>query len=116
MERGLSYEEKQQWMAAVGCFKKVAASDPSSSVALCRLGITLTHVGMLDEALISLRRATSLDPNYADAHCGLGWAFSANSQGEEEARCFRRALAIDPFNASAHWGTGDLLVKEGKYA
>ncbi|MBI3222554.1 MAG: tetratricopeptide repeat protein, partial [Nitrosomonadales bacterium] len=73
------------------------------------LGNALKHLGRLDEAAASYRRALQLNPGFAAAHNNLGATLKDMGRFEEAAASYRRAVELQPDSADAHNNLGTAL-------
>jgi tetratricopeptide (TPR) repeat protein len=87
---------------------------PGDADALTNLGVVLTDLGRLDEAVVVCRRALEIKPGYARAHNNLGNVLLDLGRFDEAAACFDRALEIKPDYARAHNNLGNALDKLGR--
>jgi len=79
------------------------------------LGICLTGLGELPEAVASLREALRLRPHFADALSNLGLALRFMGQLDEAAACFDQALRYNPAHLSAHANRAMFRLLRGNF-
>src|SRR5262249_27899951 len=65
------------------------------------LGLTLSEMGRLDEAITAYRAALRINPDFAKAHHGLGLVLQQKGRLNEAIAAFREVLRIDKDNAPA---------------
>lgn len=94
--------------------QKTAELLPNDADAFSNLGIVLTDLGQLNEAVTSCRRALKINPNYARAHNTLGSALQAQGRLDGAVSSYRRALEIKPDYTKAHLNLGNVLRDLGQ--
>ena len=77
-------------------------------------GTILKHLGKLEEAERSLRKAIELKPNSAQAHSNLGNILRDLGKLEEAERSLRKAIALNPDYTDAYLNLGNILNDMGK--
>jgi len=75
---------------------------PDSAVAHNNLGIALSNLGFLDQAIFVCRRAVELQPESADAHNRLANALVDKGEFAEAIASYRKALSLSPDFILAH--------------
>jgi tetratricopeptide (TPR) repeat protein len=78
------------------------------------LGVALTALGRLDEAIENFQRALALKPDFPEAHGGLGNALRLQGRLDEAASQYERMLALRPGDAGAHNNLAGLLMMRGR--
>ena len=101
--------------AAVADFRLALDRDPRHPRAAANLGVALTRLGELDEAIHVYRGRLAVEPGDGAAWVGLGNAFFAQGVHGEAVECYGAALAIEPNDpptlhnrAAARLAAGDL--------
>ena len=99
---------------AVDLIKKALTITPENADAHYNLGLTLSELGKLEEAVASYRKALAIRPDYAKAHNNLCNTLQALGKSEEAVASGHKALAIKPDYAEAHNNLGNALQDLGK--
>jgi eukaryotic-like serine/threonine-protein kinase len=86
------------------------AIDPQLASAHHALGMNLTQLGRLREALPALRRAVSLDPSYSTGLNDAAFGESTAGRFDEALKYSRRALQLTPNTATAYYHVGVPLL------
>lgn len=68
--------------------------NPSYVEAYSDLGLVLSHLGRLDEAIRNFSRALRLDPGHTEVHNNLGIALARKGKLEDAEAHFKEALRI----------------------
>lgn len=77
-------------------------------------GLSLFHLGRLDEAVDSFRAALRLLPDFAIAESNLGLALLNQKQFEAAVAPLQRALQLDPGLIEANYNLGLALYRTGR--
>ncbi|MEQ1903813.1 MAG: tetratricopeptide repeat protein [Pirellulaceae bacterium] len=101
--------------AAVPLLQGILMERPDEQVVLFNLGMALSDLGKLDEAIEHLARLVKLAPNQADAHISLAVALIRKGETGKGITALEQAIKIDPQNAYAHRNLGAALMQTGKY-
>ena len=78
------------------------------------LGLTLSKMGKLDQAIEHYKKALVLDPKYAEASTYLGIALDLNKSVDEAITHLESAIEMDPEYVPAHDNLGILLARTGQ--
>jgi tetratricopeptide (TPR) repeat protein len=101
--------------AAVARFKKKIRSGSHASPEVHNdLGVALTVLGRLDEAIGNFQQALAVKPDFPEAHGGLGNALRRQGRLEEAASQYERMLALRPDDVGAHNNLAGLLMMLGR--
>jgi tetratricopeptide (TPR) repeat protein len=79
------------------------------------LGLLLTRLGRLREAVSEYERALDRDPEDVDARSNLATVLVRQGKLDGATRQLARALEIDPDNASVHTNLGVVLAQQGRF-
>lgn len=85
-------------------------------ISLAHLGLVLSQLGQLPEAVDAFREAIELEPGNVAAHIGLGATLDElgdNAGAEQESR---EVIKLDPDYAVAHKNLAASLFKQGRHA
>lgn len=77
------------------------------------LGIVLTQLNRLDEAITSYKAAIQLQPQFFEAHGNLGTVLQRQGKLNEAIASYRRGLSINPQDARGHFNLGTALRDHG---
>jgi tetratricopeptide (TPR) repeat protein len=101
--------------AAVAGFKnKMGSAHHASPEVHNDLGVALTALGRLEEAIENFQQALSLKPGFPQAHGGLGNALRLKGRLEEAASQYERMLVLRPDDAGARNNLAGLLMMRGR--
>ena len=90
--------------------------DPRDAISRTELGVALSAMGRIDEALAQLRQAIGDNPKMQRAWYALGTLLSKRGELAEAEAAFTRAVEIDPNDAKAQNNLGAVLLAAGKTA
>jgi adenylate cyclase len=100
---GIAYLYRKQHEQAIAEEERVLALAPNAIFGHIGLGLVLTCVGRLDEAIALAERAIRLDPHNAGRHAfDLGNAYSMLKRQEEALAALQKTLAWHPNFLPAH--------------
>jgi tetratricopeptide (TPR) repeat protein len=106
--------------AALHCYWRILALEPSSALAFVHVGDTLVTIkpeGGNDAAAASCyQRALILNPECGPAHLGLGLIQQRNGDTATAERGIRAAIAVDSRVSSFHAALANLLLEQKQYA
>lgn len=74
-------------------------------------GVSLTELGLLDQAMQAFKKAIELDPKYPPVYLNAGVALTKKGNKAEAAKAYKKALSLDPTIAEAYNNYG-LLMKD----
>ena len=86
---------------SAAAFKEYLKIQPTDNSARNNLGLALTEVGELDEAIETFQQVVRKEPRHADAFSNLGIAFGKAGRAEESMEAYRKALAANPAHVNA---------------
>ena len=99
---GLALLGQREHQAAARELDALVLARPDHADTHRNLGIALTEIGRLDEAITHCRRATALNPGYAGNHLRLGIALKAKGGLTAAHAHLVRAIELDPELIEAH--------------
>jgi tetratricopeptide (TPR) repeat protein len=109
--------DRQYLEAGFVLLTKATEVNPRSASSNFALGMTQYHLGMTNEAIGSLRKATNLYGKSADAFLWLGTALVRASILDEAEVAFKRANELTKGkSAQVHWQTAGLYLKQKRYS
>jgi len=101
--------------AAVACCKEAIRSAIHVNPDVHNtLGVALTLLGRLDEAIENFQQALALKPDFPEAHGGLGNALRLQGRLQEAASQYEKMLAMRPDDAGAHNNFAGVLMMLGR--
>ncbi len=103
------------WTPPWQSYRRALQIKPKYAEMLNNLGMALSEIGQLDEAVTYYRKAVNIKPDYAEAFSNLGNALRANGQHVEAQESYREALKIKPHFSEAHNNLGNALREAGHY-
>jgi tetratricopeptide (TPR) repeat protein len=77
-------------------FRQAIEIDPQSAGAWNNLGVVLSEIGQVDEAIRSFRQTLELDPEFIDAHYNLADALEQQGQAQAAVPHWKLYLKYDP--------------------
>jgi Flp pilus assembly protein TadD len=119
LRAGLDNARRGRHDLAVKAYQKVLQFNPHNQRVHEAWGISLLHLGRLEEAKGHFIEAVRAEPKNVNARCNLGSILVQLHQPGEAAKCFRGAVQYDPKSLVARFRLGSLLLdmgelKEGK--
>ncbi len=106
---------KGMHQSAVPLLKGILAKRPDEQVVLFNLGMALSDLGQLDEAIGYLSRLVKLSPDKADAHISLAVALIRQGETAKGIVALEQAIRIDPSNEYAHRNLGAALMRTERF-
>lgn len=114
LQEGNASFEHGDLAAAEKAFRQAVAEDPGNVTALENLGVVLTRLDRLDEAVATIQQAITLEPDRVSLHFSLGSIYARQGKGAEAIASLQRAVALDPAHAGAHFNLANALVRAGQ--
>lgn len=112
--RAMDYQRKGQSWNAMEQLKQLTENYPQNAHVHKSLGNIYFHMGMLDWAIDSYRKAIQLDSDYIDAHHSLGGALYHRGHVPEAVTEYQTVLKLDPDYHAAHYRIGLCYHHVGK--
>ncbi|GIV04619.1 MAG: hypothetical protein KatS3mg016_0194 [Fimbriimonadales bacterium] len=81
---------------AESCFRHVLNARPNYADVRNRLGVVLTALGRIEEAIDQFIVAVRINPRYVEAHINLAIAYYELGYGEQAKAHYQQVLEIDP--------------------
>jgi len=93
-----AYEDinSRKYTSALARATSAIEENPTDPIPHSYKGISLYHLGKLNDAILHLNTATKLDPNNSTTIYNLGLAYMASKNTKEAISQFEKALSIDP--------------------
>ena len=93
-----AYEDinSRKYASALARATSAIEENPTDPIPHSYKGISLYHLGKLNDAILHLNTATQLDPNNSTTIYNLGLAYMASNNTKEAISQFEKALSIDP--------------------
>ena len=93
-----AYEDinSRKYTSALARATSAIEENPTDPIPHSYKGISLYHLGKLNDAILHLNTATQLDPNNSTTIYNLGLAYMASKNTKEAISQFEKALSIDP--------------------
>lgn len=102
------------WKDSETLLRHAIAVTRDNSMAQNNLGVALTKLGQLDEAVARLQEAIRIAPNYAEAYNNLGAALAMQGRLDDAIARFQESLRLMPHYAQAHNDLGAALGRQGR--
>lgn len=99
---------------AITEYEKIVQATPTAE-AKTTLGLAYIKVGRYDDAISTLKSATSMAPDLATAWNNLSLAYLRKGSLEEAESAAEKAAALDPDSGEAHANLGSVYIKRGLY-
>ena len=90
--------------------------DPKDAGSRTELGVALSAMGRIDDALTQLNQAIADEPKTQRAYYALGTLHAKRGEQGKAETAFTRAVEIDPNDAKAQNNLGAVLLNQGKNA
>lgn len=87
---------------------------PDHPEVLYNLGMALSDMGKLDEAIKHLRHAVAVEPTHNNARVAVGVALARQRKYDEAVTVLKEAVEHDPENPWAHRNLGACLLQAGR--
>jgi predicted O-linked N-acetylglucosamine transferase (SPINDLY family) len=100
---------------SLSALQKATELLPDDADAFSNLGIVLTNLGHLDEAVTSCRRALKIKPDDVRAYNSLGNALKELGQLDDAVASYRKAVKLKPDYVKAHNNLGNTLQDLGQF-
>jgi Flp pilus assembly protein TadD len=114
-ERGIWFDDHQQFACAAEAFQKGFAIQPASAHLAYLWGRSLYNSGNVEEAIGPLQKSARLDPKILQTHLTLAAALDQTHHSIDAEIEWRAALAIDPQSATALRALSKNLLAEKDY-
>ena len=122
---GRAFFQKGMFTEALDHYQRAADLDPDNSVRATRLdllkstahynlGTLYGRQGLLDEAIVELKKALALNPFDAQAYENLGVALMENRLYSDAETQFKKAITLQPKKADLHFKLGYSYWTQGR--
>ncbi len=111
-----AFTRNQIWTDDLSLNTSMLRSDPSNAGAQLNLGITLSHLGRLEEGERALRESIRLDSSNARAHYNLATLQFRQGRLAEAMQSNEMAIRLDPNHAKARSSLGVIYARLGRRA
>jgi tetratricopeptide (TPR) repeat protein len=99
------------WLEELTLWSDAVSKSPNKARPYNGLGVTYRKKGMLDEAILQLKRA--IEPNFSKAHNNLGAAYWKKGLIDRAIAEYKKGLIINPNYAIAHNNLAMAYYKKG---
>jgi len=113
LRAGLSNARRGHYKLAIEAYRKVLELNPENKGVHDALGVSLLHLGRLEEARDAFLKAIEVEPS-TSAFCNLGSTLAQLGQLGEAAKRFRQAVEQDPKFSLARYQLGTALLQLGE--
>ena len=103
------------YQTAASEFEMVLRSDPSNDDAFRGLASAYEHMGSIDQAEKTLKKAIALRPQYAHSYAYLGSLYYRLARYGEGIEQYKKASALSPNNAGYWSSLGAINLASGQY-
>lgn len=111
-----SIERNKIWETSVSFWTDGVKNAPNKARCHNNLGVALSEVGRVDEAIVAYNRAIELDRVYSDPLSNLAVAYSMKGEIDKAIDCLKMAIHIAPNYPEAYNNLGTLLLQQKEYA
>jgi tetratricopeptide (TPR) repeat protein len=106
--------QRSDYPGAITLLRLFLSDQPNDVNLLYNLGMALSDIGQLDDAVKHLRRAVTLASDFINARVALGVALQRQGKNAEAIAVLSDALAREPGNPGAQRNLGACLLKAGR--
>ena len=110
----LTHRRNETYRSAVSIWEDTVTKAPHNPWAHLNVGVALSDLNRLKEAIEHDEQAIRLKPDFADAYSNLGFLLDLSGRAPEAIQQLERALSLDPDSAGAHNNYGRALVSLGR--
>ena len=103
-----------QYELASTFYRRVGSIEPANFRWPYYLGVSMTAIGRVAEAIPALRRAIELAPDYLPARLRLGKLLRTVGDWDESGKIYREVVRQRPDCARAHYGLGRVQLAQGE--
>ena len=103
-----------EYPGAITLLRLFLSDRPNDVNLLYNLGMALSDIGQLDDAVNHLRRAVTLAGDFTNARIALGVALQRQGKNTEAIAALNEAVMTDPSNPWAHRNYGACLLEAGR--
>ena len=114
--RALWFEHQQQYLNALREFQRARAFLPRDVALLNAIGLCLTRLYRLTEAVDVFDEAIQIDPTYAPSYHRKGIALGMTGDLDSAQRAHERALVLFPRNVQALSCLASVLARKSEFA
>jgi tetratricopeptide (TPR) repeat protein len=114
LQRGIQLASRQDWKAALECFRAATSLDPNHAEAYAFSGNVLRQLGEADAAIAAYDRAIAIKADFAEAYYNRGSLLHQANQLRAALENFDSALTINPSLVQAHCRRADILREMGE--
>jgi len=105
--------QEKKFEQAIENYTKVVKISPHFG-AYCNMGVALKNLGLLDEALVALKRAMKLKPRRAEVYNNIGNVYTTAGDVDQAIRYYERAINIKPDYIDAYENLIEVYLSLGK--
>jgi tetratricopeptide (TPR) repeat protein len=113
--RGRAAYDDKDYATALEAFEKVIAQRSDWAEAYRYRGLSYSHSGQHQRAIVDYQEAIALDPDYGSAYNDLGWAYTELGQLELARSNLDKAIELEPNMFSARVNRAKLFAKEENF-
>ncbi|MBU1343729.1 MAG: tetratricopeptide repeat-containing glycosyltransferase family protein, partial [Proteobacteria bacterium] len=104
------YEASMEWYE-----RAIVFNYADSKKAYNNLGVALTRLGRLDEAVEKLKKAVEIDPRYYEAYNNIGETYKYLGNYEKALESCEEAIRLSPEFVPARWNRSMLFLLKGQF-
>jgi Tfp pilus assembly protein PilF len=114
LKRGMELASRQDWRAALECFRGATSLDPNHAEAHAFCGNVLRQLGEVDAAIAAYDRALAIKADFLEVFYNRGTLLHQTNQLRAALESFDSALTINPSLVQAHCRRADILREMGR--
>ena len=111
----LTLRRNEVYRSELSIWQDTLAKTPGHAQSYQYVGIALSRLGQMQEAIESYRKSLQIRPDYFDAHTNYGTVLMDMGHVKEATEHYQRALQLRPESYLAHTNLGRVLASSGRY-
>ncbi|MDC3088163.1 tetratricopeptide repeat protein [Alphaproteobacteria bacterium] len=80
------------------------------------LGVSLAQLGMLNDAVVALKKVLSLNPNYAETYCNLANILKNQGKLDKAIEYYKKSISLKPNLVIPYCNMGVILHEQKKFS
>ena len=114
IEQSISFLQQGDYATAVPMLQSALTRSPGNPTILFNLGMALSDLNLLDDAIAMLKALTELQPNNPRAWNALGVAYARKNDIATAENALRTSLDLDPEDGYTYRNLGGLVAKRSQ--
>ena len=113
LKLGRLHARNGAWAASVRTYRRLLAQDPENITALIEIGVSLSRLGLAEEARFHLERAQELAPNSAGVFLALAAWHEASGNLEQQVVALQRAARLSTDRPEIKLKIAEIMCRHG---